>query len=54
MKSNEKKYRITNMDRLKMVRRINREIMSWPKPTRITDKRKQANKDRCRNGEDEA
>lgn len=43
-----KKYVITNMDRLKMAKKVSREINVMPKHTVTTDKKKKANKNACR------
>lgn len=42
------KYKITNMDRLKMAKKVSRETNLMPKPMVITDKKKQKNKKACR------
>lgn len=36
------------MDRLKMAKKVSREINSMPKPMVTTDKKKKANKNSCR------
>ena len=42
------KHTITNMDRLKMAKKISRETNIMPKPMVTTDKKKQQNKNACR------
>ena len=41
-------HTITNMDRLKMAKKISRETNIMPKPMVTTDKKKQQNKNACR------
>ncbi len=53
MKPKANKYRITNLDILKMVKRANRETVSFPKGTITNDKRKHADKYKCRLKKDE-
>lgn len=48
MKGN-KKYTITNMDRLQAMKAHQRETTHMPKPMIIKDKKKEANKKACRN-----
>lgn len=48
----KEKYKITNLDRLKAVRKANREILVFPKPVSTTDKKKKKNKKSCRQWED--
>jgi len=43
-----KGYKITNMDRLKMAKKVSRETNLMPKPMVTTDKKKKANKIACR------
>jgi hypothetical protein len=43
-----KKYTITNMDRLKALKAVQREICQMPKPMVTKDKKKEANKKACR------
>lgn len=43
-----KKYKITNLDRLKMFKKIKRETEIMPKPMVTTDKKKKENKLACR------
>lgn len=45
---NKKKYSITNLDRLKMAKKISRENNIMPKPMVTLDKKKLANKKACR------
>jgi hypothetical protein len=42
------KQSITNMDRLKMAKKISRETNIMPKPMVTTDKKKKENKNACR------
>lgn len=42
------KTSITNMDRLKMAKKISRETNIMPKPMVTTDKKKKKNKTACR------
>lgn len=42
-------HKITNIDRLKMHRKAMRETTIMPKPMVTIDKKKQANKNICRN-----
>lgn len=41
-------YKITNMDRLQMAKKISRESNHMPKPMVTTNKKKKANKIACR------
>lgn len=41
-------FKITNMDRLKMLKKVSRETNIMPKPMITTDKKKKANKLACR------
>lgn len=41
-------YKITNLDRLKMAKKVSRETNRMPKPMVTTDKKKQKNKMTCR------
>ena len=43
-----KTLKITTKDRLKMLRKANRETMHTVKPIVTTDKKKKADKDACR------
>lgn len=43
-----KKYKITNMDRLQMAKKISRESNFMPKPMVTIDRKKEANKKECR------
>lgn len=43
------KKTITNMDRLKMAKKVSRDTNIMPKPMVTTDKKKKANKKACRN-----
>jgi hypothetical protein len=43
-----KKYTITNLDRLKMAKKVSRETNIMPKPMVTTDKKKKQNKLACR------
>lgn len=43
-----KSLKITNMDRLKMAKKVSRETNIMPKPMVTTDKKKKANKKACR------
>jgi hypothetical protein len=43
-----KALKITNMDRLKMAKKISRETNIMPKPMVTTDRKKKANKIACR------
>lgn len=47
-----KKYTITNMDRLKAFKAIQREICFSVKPMITKDKKKEANKRSCRDWKD--
>lgn len=40
--------KITNMDRLKMAKKVSRETNIMPKPMITTDKKKKENKNACR------
>lgn len=43
-----KKFKITNLDRLKMMKKAMRETTHLIKPMTTTDRKKQANKMACR------
>lgn len=43
-----KKFTITNRDRLKMAMKVSRDTNIMPKPMITTDKKKEANKQACR------
>lgn len=42
------KKTITNLDRLKMAKKVSRETNLMPKPMVVPDKKKKANKEACR------
>lgn len=48
MKTKAHKYRITNLDILKIVKSANRTHMIMPKATVSTDRKKKENKNKCR------
>ena len=48
MKPKIHKYRITNLDILKMVKSANRTYMIMPKATITNDRKKKVNKNKCR------
>ncbi len=48
MKPKAHKYRITNLDILRMVKRANREHQLMPKATVTKDRKKDQDKNRCR------
>ncbi len=52
MKNKKMKYTITALDALKAVKKANRENQVMPKATVTTDKKKKADKEACRNWDD--